>query len=221
MRISNLLSLPSLPLSERANLPNDAGIYFAVAKEQVLYIGRAINLHRRWRQHHRYDQLKAFGDVRLYWLPITEMEFLEELEASLIKHFKPVLNQTFLETAGRLALRVVTPRGVATLRVVRRAERQSESKHFRSELRLLREAAGHTQESLSRILGLSKSIIGFYEAGQKLPRVDNFLAMCRALNVSPKTLARAMQLDISDIPDDQPLIPATNGNGKTRKRSPN
>ncbi len=88
-------------------------------------------------------------------------------------------------------------------------------------LQTLREAAGHTQESLSRTLGLSKSTIGFYEAGQKLPRVDNFLAMCKALNVSPKTLARAMRLDVADIPDDEPLITTTSiDGGKKRRRSP-
>lgn len=82
--------------------------------------------------------------------------------------------------------------------------RSENSSNGETTLQILREVAGYTQETFSRELGLSKSTIGFYESGQKLPRVDRFLSMCRVLGVSPKTLARAMRLDVSGIADDAP-----------------
>lgn len=69
-------------------------------------------------------------------------------------------------------------------------------------LKTLRESAGYTQESLAREMNVSKALIGYYEARKKLPRVDNFLLLAKSLNVSLKTLARAMGMDVSGIPDD-------------------
>lgn len=69
-------------------------------------------------------------------------------------------------------------------------------------LKSLIEAAGYTQKEFAKELNLNLSTITFYIAGEKLPRVDRFLEMSRKLKVSPKTLAKSMKLDISDIPDD-------------------
>lgn len=69
-------------------------------------------------------------------------------------------------------------------------------------LKTLRESAGYTQERLAVEMELSRTTIGLYESGAKLPRVDNFLALAKKLGVSLKTLAKAMNLDISGIPDD-------------------
>jgi hypothetical protein len=41
---------------------------------------------------------------------------------------------------------------------------------------------------------------------RKMPRADNFFALCRELKLSPKTVARLLGIDISNIPDDIPLI---------------
>lgn len=64
------------------------------------------------------------------------------------------------------------------------------------------ESAGTTQRELSHKLNVTELSINNWANGRKLPRIDNFLALCRELKVSPKTLARAMQLDIGGIPDD-------------------
>ncbi len=70
-------------------------------------------------------------------------------------------------------------------------------------LKSLIESAGYTQTSLAKALNLSTSIIGYYVAGEKKPRVDRFLEICERLNVSPKTLAKSMGMDVSKIPNDQ------------------
>jgi transcriptional regulator with XRE-family HTH domain len=69
-------------------------------------------------------------------------------------------------------------------------------------LQTLRQSAGYTQERLSRETGLSKSTIGFYESGVKLPRIDNFVQIARCLGVSLKTLAKAMGINVENISDD-------------------
>ena len=72
-------------------------------------------------------------------------------------------------------------------------------------LKSLIESAGYTQIGFAKALNLSASIIGYYVAGDKKPRVDRFFEMCEKLNVSPKTLGRSMGLDVSKVPDDVPL----------------
>ncbi len=67
-------------------------------------------------------------------------------------------------------------------------------------LKSLIESAGYTQKGFAKELNLSLSTVTFYIAGEKLPRVDRFLEMCRKLNVSPLVLAKSMGLDTEGIP---------------------
>ncbi len=68
-------------------------------------------------------------------------------------------------------------------------------------LKSLIDSAGYTQKSFAQSLNLSLSTVTYYIAGEKLPRIDRFLEMCRKLKVDPITLAKSMGLDVSDIPD--------------------
>jgi hypothetical protein len=65
-------ALPSVPLDERGDLPMHAGIYFMLAGDTVLYIGRAGSLYRRWRVHHRLKQFNAHGTCRIAWLYVDD-----------------------------------------------------------------------------------------------------------------------------------------------------
>lgn len=76
------------------------------------------------------------------------------------------------------------------------------------------EATGKTQREISQNLNVTELSINNWATGRKLPRIDHFLALCRELNVSPKTLARAMKLGIEGIPDDQPLTKPSTENRK-------
>jgi transcriptional regulator with XRE-family HTH domain len=75
-------------------------------------------------------------------------------------------------------------------------------------LKALRESTKLTQEQLSRRLHLSFRTVGDWETRKKIPRFDNAVALARELGVSLKVLARAMQLDVEGIPDDEPPRPA-------------
>ena len=69
-------------------------------------------------------------------------------------------------------------------------------------LKMLREEARLTQEDLSQRIGVRVRIISDWENNRKIPRADNFLALARELGVPLKTLAKAMRLDITGIPDE-------------------
>lgn len=70
-------------------------------------------------------------------------------------------------------------------------------------LKTLRESANLTQPELSRRANIGIRIIGDWEAGRKLPRLDRAVVLARELGVSLKTLAKAMKLDVEGVPDDE------------------
>ena len=89
-------TLPYLKLADRQRLPECAAIYFASAREQVLYVGMTTNLRNRWLNHHRLPQLEAVNEqceVKLFWLSCNQNQ-LKELETQYIEHYCPTLNQT-------------------------------------------------------------------------------------------------------------------------------
>jgi hypothetical protein len=89
-------TLPNLKLSERQRLPECSAIYFAIAREQVLYVGLATNLRNRWQNHHRLPQLEAVNkrcEVNLFWLGCVQNQ-LNDLEHQYIEYYCPTLNQT-------------------------------------------------------------------------------------------------------------------------------
>jgi hypothetical protein len=89
-------TLPNLKLSERQRLPECSAIYFAIARDQVLYVGLATNLRNRWQSHHRLPQLEAINrrcEVKLFWFGCLQSQ-LNELERQYIEYYCPTLNQT-------------------------------------------------------------------------------------------------------------------------------
>lgn len=90
----NPATLPSVPLGERHALPNGSGIYFALnAQNDVLYVGKAASLVKRWRNHHRRAQLEREGDVRVAWWLWDDPTSMRVVEQMLIARFRPALNR--------------------------------------------------------------------------------------------------------------------------------
>ena len=73
-------------------------------------------------------------------------------------------------------------------------------------LKTLIEAAGTTQRQLSRDTSIAEVTINTWTAGRKMPRLDNAAVVAAQLRVSPRTLAKALQIDTSLIPADCDLI---------------
>ncbi len=85
-------------LRSHSLLPNLPGIYFiADEQNQILYIGQAQNLRKRWagKTHHRYKQFarKGLDKIYIYYMeaPLSE---LDNLEKKYIQEIKPLQNDT-------------------------------------------------------------------------------------------------------------------------------
>lgn len=88
-----LSELPSVPLEWYKGLPKCAAIYIAYSEyEEVLYVGRSVDLQNRWKGHHRIDQLIQVGNVRLAWIEVSNSKLLPAIETALIEYFQPRFN---------------------------------------------------------------------------------------------------------------------------------
>ncbi len=65
--------------------------------------------------------------------------------------------------------------------------------------------AGYTQKAFAQALNVAYSTVKYYIAGQKMPGVKIFADMCRLLDKSPKEVMAALGIDVTGIPDDQPI----------------
>ena len=103
----NPLTLPSLPLGERKQLPKCSGIYFVIKDGDILYVGRTANLYQRWLAHHIWQHLYGVsGELRVAWLECSDNELLPKIENALIVHFKPLLNKKLHIPPGAAELSV-------------------------------------------------------------------------------------------------------------------
>lgn len=91
-------SLPSVVLGQRSKLPAVSGIYFAILRAEVLYIGKTTNLQHRWLNHHRINQFRSYDGLVVAWIPLEGIEErdLIQLEEDCIKQFKPLLNREII-----------------------------------------------------------------------------------------------------------------------------
>ncbi|MGB5971279.1 MAG: hypothetical protein WBG70_23410 [Spirulinaceae cyanobacterium] len=89
------LSLKSVWLWNRKQLPEKPGIYLLVSFWEVVYVGMSGNLNSRWNStgfytHHKLDKAKLLPLSRLYYLPLIgySQEQVLLLEHETISHFK-------------------------------------------------------------------------------------------------------------------------------------
>ena len=109
-----LSELPSVHLLDKDNLPDCAAIYFVCdSKGQILYIGRTVNLLYRWREHHRFNQLKRLNRkerVSISWIVCSkDINTLSKLENEFISLYKPPLNWSKVVAP----IRKITPAEIA------------------------------------------------------------------------------------------------------------
>ncbi len=116
-------ALPSLPLDERAALPDTPAIYFVLAGDTVLYIGQSVNVRQRWVAHHRLAQLNEHGGCRIAWMTVDAAGLLGELERACIAHFEPVLNGTGFPGRAQMTVVFPEPQDMTRLEAVARRKR--------------------------------------------------------------------------------------------------
>lgn len=113
----NILSLPSVLLSDRFNLPCVSGIYFVLDKDNnLLYLGRSRNINARWQHHHRYSQISNFVGVKIHWFEIKDIDILPVIESQLIASLNPILNNTSVDPLSQKIENVTVSEAMAVLR---------------------------------------------------------------------------------------------------------
>jgi hypothetical protein len=90
--IINPKELPSVPVNSRSALPTSSGIYFvATTTGNILYVGKAKNIAKRWIGHHRLPEIIKRHDVMIHYLE-APVELIDHLETQWIKSLKPPMN---------------------------------------------------------------------------------------------------------------------------------
>jgi len=113
----DIKTLPWLPLEEKAAFPKKPAIYFAIDSQgAVQYIGRSVNVRKRWGRHHKYDVLSEIGNVKIAYLFVDVVELLPKIEAALIEWFNPPLNllASYTEYGVSQRLNAILPDNVYT-----------------------------------------------------------------------------------------------------------
>jgi type 1 fimbriae regulatory protein FimB/type 1 fimbriae regulatory protein FimE len=89
----DLEKLSSVSLYERALLPKSSGVYLVIDDKGVVqYIGRAVDIHKRWLSHHHVRELElSQSNLRIAWI-LMELPLLYHVELALIHYFLPPLN---------------------------------------------------------------------------------------------------------------------------------
>ena len=96
---------------KKTPFPNCAAIYFVSnSSGQIFYIGRTVSLVERWKEHHRFNQLRKLNrkdPIRISWLTCPrDIKTLIRLEEEYIAHYQPALNWTKVVSTARR----ITPR---------------------------------------------------------------------------------------------------------------
>ncbi len=88
----NPFLLSSLPMRDKDELPEEAGIYFVIDESKIYYIGMSKNLQDRWYSHHRQDAFDKVPNLSIAYINSLPVNYLISIEKTLIQHFTPKLN---------------------------------------------------------------------------------------------------------------------------------
>ena len=85
----------TIPLRDRSKLPSKPGLYAVKSLGRVMYVGKSVDLKRRWQggSHHRYDQACNLAFPRLAYIEVPKSEIDDE-EESLIDRLDTPWNGT-------------------------------------------------------------------------------------------------------------------------------
>lgn len=77
---------------------------------------------------------------------------------------------------------------------------------FNSKVKILRVANNLTQKQLAERIGVAKSVVSYYEQGERFPSYDVLIKIARTFHVTTDYLLgveHARMLDVSDLNDEQ------------------
>lgn len=175
----NLSALPSVPLSNRKQLPSILGIYFAIDSLGVVqYIGQSINIRNRWLNHHRQSELNVVGNVSIAYLEVSEPSLLSEIEWALIEYFNPPLNRLKRQPSG------VKPKAELVEPSQARVKDFNQKTLIRWRLNEIMARHRIKGSDLAEKLQISNNAVSKLKNAQTMPRIDGerLNALCNALN---------------------------------------
>jgi DNA-binding XRE family transcriptional regulator len=168
----NPFALPFATIAAKKQMPKISGIYFVVkGKDQILYIGKTINLRSRWESHHRLTQFRNIDDVRISWLEISDGSLLGTIEDVLINYFSPVYNRA------------------------KSLKQESKNSKYGKVITNLRSKVGLTQKEVADRLGVTVQTISNWETNTRAPLLDpkKTWELCNILQCSLKELIEEIQ----------------------------
>jgi hypothetical protein len=94
-------ALSSVPYGARKALPDQPGLYFALAADGlVLYVGMSKrSMRRRWNPHSHRVRMERRGIVKIAYVVVDDLEELAARERAAISALKPALNSLHVEGA--------------------------------------------------------------------------------------------------------------------------
>jgi hypothetical protein len=116
------LSLPSVPVADRKQLPTVPCVYFAIdSTDAIQYIGRSVNPRKRWQNHHRHAQVIG---CRIAYMQ-CDGALLDEVETALIEWFAPPMNGRAPIEKGQRFTFTIEPQIHDLLKVQAKIDRRS------------------------------------------------------------------------------------------------
>ena len=98
--IEQVLALPSVPFSNRWQLPEQPGVYVVLNGDAVLYVGEAFDsIRKRWRAHNKRTQAEALGADRIAYMVCGDGRWWAEEYA--VFHLQPPLNVHYKKRCRR------------------------------------------------------------------------------------------------------------------------
>jgi len=92
--------------------------------------------------------------------------------------------------------------------------------NFGDKLKMLRNGQKMTQQQLATRLGVAKSVVSYYESGDRFPSYDVLIKIARTFHVTTDYLLdieRRRVLDVSDLTEEQITVILTVANALKNK----
>ncbi|MCD8329551.1 MAG: helix-turn-helix domain-containing protein [Lachnospiraceae bacterium] len=95
---------------------------------------------------------------------------------------------------------------MSTLHVIKHWKAGARKVNFGAKLKSLRKGSNLTQQQLADRLGVAKSVVSYYESGNRYPSYDVLVRIARIFHTTTDYLLdidRKKVIDVSDLSDDE------------------
>lgn len=94
--LDDLHNLPFVTYESRHDLPDAAAVYIVARDADILYIGSAVNLRKRWLSHHRARLIEHESNIVIRWQTVS-LDSLRITETAYVKALRPTWNSRYVK----------------------------------------------------------------------------------------------------------------------------